>query len=367
MRRALAVLSSAALVLAQVPAAWANRVVPGKLPGGQGAGQAPAVVRLQSLVAPLSPAAPVPASQPMALSRVPAAAPLSPASAAVELPAALPAEAARILADPAVGVFLRRVGEIARRQGGATAGGAPAEGVEVERLVPALVRVRELVAGMAPERLEARSDDDIAALVSSIFEGEAPESLPVTPETVTGFLREVAPAVQAELNAALELDPSRPETCAACGPASLGSREHLEALLEERFPGEGLKVRLVPGRLDGEGEPVPHVLLEVYQPDPASSLFIKQRLAVYDPSAAQKPGNMRAMGLEPGEPAVFAWEAGLYGRYGFVPQHPADGVQTLKKIEGSLLQYGSRTRGLIESFARRRSAGPTSSSAAVPR
>ncbi|OIO04553.1 MAG: hypothetical protein AUJ52_15225 [Elusimicrobia bacterium CG1_02_63_36] len=115
--------------------------------------------------------------------------------------------------------------------------------------------------------------------------------------------------IQREANLEFDMDASRPKTCEACGPVSLGAREPLKRALRRKFPEANMDVVLEAGRLDGPGEPVLHVFLKIVS---RRSDFIFTPLAIADFTAAQKPGNVAALGLSPGSPVILPWRSDLY-------------------------------------------------------
>ncbi len=133
---------------------------------------------------------------------------------------------------------------------------------------------------------------------------------------------------------------------------SLAAREALREDLRRRFPGSpNIDVLLEPGRLDGPGEPVLHVFLNIVDRPSPNSLMVTP-LAVFDLTAAQKPGNLTALGQDPRRQAalILPWRSDLYETtYPFSRPAARDAAHLIERIEKA---RGSLSREL-ESEMRR--------------
>jgi hypothetical protein len=161
---------------------------------------------------------------------------------------------------------------------------------------------------------------------------------PAAPESVAAYLRDVAPGLERLTIAKFGMDHDKPDSFAACGPVSLAAREALREDLRRRFPGSpNIDVLLEPGRLDGPGEPVLHVFLKIVDRTSPTGLFVTP-LAVFDLTAAQKPGNLTALGQDPRQRAalVLPWSSDVYeARYPFSRPGARDAGQMIQRIEAA--------------------------------
>lgn len=191
-------------------------------------------------------------------------------------------------------------------------------GVDIQELSDA---VQSVMSGFTPAQIATMDDEEfaagaeriLAALQSRANSGRgslsAPEPGFPTPERVSAFLKEFAPAIQSAANLQFDMDLSNPKSWEACGPVSLGVRGPLKRALRRKFPDANMDVVLEAGRLDGHGDPVLHVFLKIVS---RRSDFLFTPLAIADFTASQKPENVTALGLKPGEPVILPWETDLY-------------------------------------------------------
>lgn len=224
-------------------------------------------------------------------------------------------------------------------------------GVDLKELSHA---VESVLGGFSPAQIGAMSDEDFndgAERILAAMEGrrhaERPKNYgPASPESVASYLSDVAPELERLTIAKFGMDHDKPDSFAACGPVSLAAREALRADLRRRFPGSpNIDVLLEPGRLDGPGEPVLHVFLKIVDRASPNSLMVTP-LAVFDLTAAQKPGNLTALGQDPRKQAalVLPWRSDLYETaYPFSRPAARDGAHLIERIENA---RGSLSREL---------------------
>lgn len=311
------------------------------------------VLSLQSPTAPsltaptlaLPSAAPVPTPAAFAALADPAAAarlaavtrrlaPAAAAPAALAAPAAIPAPSP---ADRAEAAGQERAA--ADPEALAAADGRTA--VDLKELSAA---VESVLGGFSPDQIGTMSDEAfndgaeriLAAMEGRTHAGRAKGYGPAAPESVAAYLKDVAPELERLTIAKYGMDHDKPDSFAACGPVSLAAREALRADLRRRFPGSPhLDVLLEPGRLDGPGEPVLHVFLKIVDRASPNSLPVTP-LAVFDLTAAQKPGNLTALGQDPRRQAalILPWRSDLYETaYPFSRPAARDAAHMIERIE----------------------------------
>lgn len=247
-------------------------------------------------------------------------------------------------AEKAVAVFERiQELEAAEAEQAGEKNQAPAEGVPAPDPAGArelLQQVNSVMAAYSVDDIKRMPAAELAALAGSIFDQAAAPAAafggrtdlgPPTPEKVVALLKEIAPELQRLADKKFAMDPSKTESCAACGPVSLGIRGPLRNFLRGRFPESNIDIVLEVGRLDGPGEPVLHVFLKVV--DRTSRIMFKP-LAIIDLTAAQKPENMTALGFAPSETLILPWESGLYEeKYPLGRMSGGDMAHRIERIE----------------------------------
>lgn len=203
--------------------------------------------------------------------------------------------------------------------------------------------VETVLGGLTPAKVGAMSDEEFSAgaeRVLALLESRAearrralgpPERGPATPEKIVAYLEKIAPDLQRLANEVMSMDPADPLSCAACGPVSLGLRGPLRGALQRHFPDAPIDVSLEVGRLDGPGEPVPHVFLKVVS---RRSQLLADPLAVIDFTAAQKPGNLGALGRDPAGTLILPWSSDIYEkRYPFMRPGLRGAGEMIERIE----------------------------------
>ncbi|MBI5597354.1 MAG: hypothetical protein HY928_14775, partial [Elusimicrobia bacterium] len=221
---------------------------------------------------------------------------------------------------------------------------AAADGKTAVDLKELSAAVETVMGGLSPSQIGSMSDEDFndgAERILAAMEGRkhaARTSVygPATPQSVASYLGDVAPGLERLTIAKFGMDHDKPDSFAACGPVSLAAREALRDDLRRRFPGHpNIDVVLEPGRLDGPGEPVLHVFLKVVdRKEPGS--FLITPLAVFDLTAAQKPGNLTALGQDPRRRAalILPWQSDVYEtRYPFSRPSGRDAGDMIRRIE----------------------------------
>ncbi len=220
---------------------------------------------------------------------------------------------------------------------------APAEDVPAPDPAGArelLQQVNSVMADYSVQDIREMPAAKLSALAGSIFDqaqspvaafGGQADLGPPTPEKVAALLHEIAPELQRLADETFDMDSAKLETCAACGPVSLGIRGPLRNFLRKRFPDSNMDVVLEVGRLDGPGEPVLHVFLKVVD---RTSRIIFTPLAIIDLTAAQKPENMTALGFDPAETLILPWESNLYEeKYPLSRMSGRDTAYRIERIE----------------------------------
>ncbi len=223
-------------------------------------------------------------------------------------------------------------------------------GVDIQELSDA---VNDVMSGFTPSQINAMSDEDfaggaeriLAALAGSLRARRGPLITPErgnpSPERTAAFIKEIAPEIQRMANAAFNMDHVEPKSCEACGPVSLAVRGPLRAALRRKFPDADIDVVLEPGALLEEGAVTPHVFLKIVRRTGAITI---QPLAIADFTAAQKPANVKALGLNPGEPVILPWEGAsredpytprIYKRYPIAQFSGAGALDTIKRVEAA--------------------------------
>ena len=311
---------------------------------------APAVARLGSVVLSLqSPLGPNLAAPALTL---PSASPvLTPAAFAT---LAHPAAAARLTAVArrlTPGAAAQAPSAVPAADPAALAAADERTGTDLKELSAA---VESVLGGFSPAQIGAMSDEDFndgAERILAAMEGRKRAARaegygPASPENVASYLKDVTPELERLTIAKFGMDHDKPDSFAACGPVSLAAREALRADLRRRFPGSpNIDVLLEPGRLDGPGEPVLHVFLKIVDRSSPNSLMVTP-LAVFDLTAAQKPGNLTALGQDPRRQAalVLPWRSDLYETaYPFSRPAARDAAHLIGRIEDA---RGSLSREL---------------------